>query len=106
MCSGNTEGVETVTDLYRTLQMRPEHDKERAAEAGDMDYVVSSTMRQMSQVPKDMSGEGAAAVRPFVLNVEGGKGHVILWSSVQRGVWGLELRVWWGDGQKYEDLGD
>lgn len=68
MRSGNTEGVETVTDLYRTLQMRPEHDKERAAEAGDMDYVVSSTMRQMSQVPKDMSGEGAQDA-----HVQGGK---------------------------------
>lgn len=54
-------------DLLKTLRMRPEHDKERAAEKSDIDYTVTSTLKMMSQVPQNMSGNQSWGHQHFIL---------------------------------------
>jgi hypothetical protein len=66
--SGNNEGVQTVEDLLKCLKKDPNKMKEREAEGADIDFVISSTLKNMSEIPKDMAG--GPCLEPFVCSTK------------------------------------
>lgn len=54
-CSGNVEGVQTISQLVNHLQ--PKIDREKQAEQNDVTFVIGETLDHMSRIPQQMQGK-------------------------------------------------